>query len=238
MLTNHKDLVHNDEVEYHNKVQWRLWDINIDHIFDQSMHICLDWLNNVSYTLLEWYIHRKDQQNPMDINKIHPLIDLIQYMSNHFDMEIENKMFLVLIHINDRWNQLDKDIDHQHPIIEYMILYQHIPINSSLHLHKPLFRQGFSWQNGTRFSQNSPMKPGSQRQIPEGGWTRIHVPLFWHGEWEQNVRLRKSCSQKGSVNSDGHEQRYPSLLTKIQFNQSTESRGEKDLLTIETCSSI
>ena len=63
------------------------------------------------------------QQNPMNINKIHHLYDLIQYKSNHFDKVKSNKMFAEDIHINDLNNLVDKDIDHQHQIMEHMCLF-------------------------------------------------------------------------------------------------------------------
>lgn len=139
----------------------------------------------------------------------------------HFDKVIENKMFVEDIHINDLNILVDKDIDHQHQIMEHMYLFfTNILFDLFRKRNKPLFLQGFSWQNGIRFSQNSPTKPGSHKQIPAGAWTKIHVPLFWHGEWLQNVVFRKSCSQNAPVNNGKQAHLYPSFDTKKSNDES------------------
>lgn len=117
------DLVHMDEVVYHNKVLLHLLDINIFHIYYQLKHIFLHYFDIFFYMPLVLYIHNKVQHNQMDISKIHHLYDLIQYMLNHFDKVKVNKMFFEDIHINDLNNLVDKDIDHQHQIMEHMYLF-------------------------------------------------------------------------------------------------------------------
>ena len=78
---------------------------------------------------------------------------------------------------------------------------------------QPLFLHGFFSQNRIRFSQNLPTYPASHRQRPAPFSTKTHVPLFWHGEWLQNVVFRRSCWQNGPVNITGQEHLYLSMET-------------------------
>lgn len=123
VVSYHKDWVHKGVVGHHNKDLWHLLDINIVHIYYQLKHIFLHYYDISFCMLLVWCIHNRDLHNPVDINKIHPLYDLIQYKLNHFDMVKPNKMFVEDIHINDLNNLVDKDIDHQHPIMVHMFLF-------------------------------------------------------------------------------------------------------------------